>query len=106
MTAARLLPAKPQHLEHICILQIVDLAVTHQAPSFGSACQERDSRLSCVGALQTAIRACVAGGKVVMVGLGSEEAKIPLSTAACKELDIMGSFRYCNTVRSTLTATA
>ena len=48
--------------------------------------------------LQTAIRSCVAGGKVVIVGLGSEEAKIPLSIAACKELDIIGSFRYCNTV--------
>ena len=35
---------------------------------------------------------------MVIVGLGSEEAKIPMSIAACKELDIMGSFRYCNTV--------
>lgn len=40
----------------------------------------------------------MAGGKVVMVGLGTEEAKFPLSIAACKELDIIGSFRYCNTV--------
>ena len=48
--------------------------------------------------VQTGIRACVAGGKVVIVGLGSEEAKIPISIAACKEIDILGSFRYCNTV--------
>lgn len=51
-------------------------------------------------AVQTGVRACVAGGKVVIVGLGSEEAKIPISVAACKELDISGSFRYCNTVRT------
>ena len=50
--------------------------------------------------MQTGIRACVAGGKVVIVGLGSEEAKIPISIAACKEIDILGSFRYCNTVRA------
>ena len=36
---------------------------------------------------------------MVIVGLGSEEAKIPISIAACKEIDILGSFRYCNTVR-------
>lgn len=39
-----------------------------------------------------------------MVGLGSEEARFPLSIAACKELDILGSFRYCNTVSTPATA--
>lgn len=59
-----------------------------------------DVVIDCAGfesTLQTGVRACVAGGKVVIVGLGSEEAKIPISVAACKELDISGSFRYCNT---------
>ena len=49
--------------------------------------------------MQTGIRACVAGGKLVIVGLGSEEAKLPVAAAACKEIDIVGSFRYANTVR-------
>ena len=52
--------------------------------------------------LQTAIRACVAGGKLVVVGLGAEEAKLPVASAACKEIDIIGSFRYANTVRPIL----
>jgi len=48
--------------------------------------------------LQTGIRACVAGGKLVVVGLGGETATLPIASAACKEIDIVGSFRYCNTV--------
>lgn len=50
--------------------------------------------------LQTGIRACVAGGKLVVVGLGGETATLPIASAACKEIDIVGSFRYCNTVSS------
>lgn len=50
--------------------------------------------------LQTGIRACVAGGKLVVVGLGGEEANLPIAAAACKEIDIIGSFRYANTVSS------
>ena len=48
--------------------------------------------------MQTGIRACVAGGKLVVVGLGGENATLPIAAAACKEIDIVGSFRYCNTV--------
>lgn len=48
--------------------------------------------------IQTGIRACVAGGKLVVVGLGGEEANLPIAAAACKEVDIIGSFRYANTV--------
>ena len=72
-------------------------------------CQDRTSLARCWFAvypgltlpirLQTAIRACVAGGKLVVVGLGAEEAKLPVASAACKEIDIIGSFRYANTVR-------
>lgn len=52
--------------------------------------------------LQTGIRACVAGGKLVVVGLGGETATLPIASAACKEIDIIGSFRYCNTVSPSL----
>lgn len=59
-----------------------------------------DVVIDCAGfqsTLQTGIRACVAGGKLVVVGLGGEEASLPIASAACKEVDIIGSFRYANT---------
>ena len=34
----------------------------------------------------------------MVVGLGGEVASLPIASAACKEIDIIGSFRYCNTV--------
>lgn len=37
------------------------------------------------------------GGVVVLVGLGSEMATVPLIHAALKEVDIRGVLRYCNT---------
>ena len=60
--------------------------------------------ISKVACLQTGIRACVAGGKLVVVGLGGEEANLPIAAAACKEVDIIGSFRYANTVSITVSA--
>jgi threonine dehydrogenase-like Zn-dependent dehydrogenase len=50
-------------------------------------------------AAQAAIDSVVAGGKVVSVGMGCDHAHLPISTINCKEIDLMGSFRYVNTVR-------
>eukprot|EP00891_Asterochloris_glomerata_P001257 jgi/Astpho2/1257/Aster-07102 len=47
--------------------------------------------------VQTSIRACAPGGRVVLVGMGQEYAKIPSATVAVKEISLMGSFRYANT---------
>ncbi|XP_061615359.1 sorbitol dehydrogenase isoform X2 [Phyllopteryx taeniolatus] len=47
--------------------------------------------------IQAAIYATRSGGVVVLVGLGSEMATIPLINAAVREVDIRGVFRYCNT---------
>ncbi len=34
------------------------------------------------------------------VGMGCDHAHLPVSTINCKEIDLMGSFRYANTVSS------
>ncbi|GLD71843.1 sorbitol dehydrogenase [Lates japonicus] len=47
--------------------------------------------------IQSAIYATRSGGVVVLVGLGSEMATVPLINAAVREVDIRGVFRYCNT---------
>ena len=48
--------------------------------------------------LQAAIHSVVAGGRVITVGMGCDHAHLPVSTINCKEIDLMGSFRYANTV--------
>ena len=35
---------------------------------------------------------------MVTVGMGCDHAHLPVSTINCKEIDLMGSFRYANTV--------
>ena len=57
------------------------------------------SRLSGV-AMQAALRSCSTGGKVVLVGMGDELMKLDMTHAATHEIDIIGSFRYANTVRA------
>jgi L-iditol 2-dehydrogenase len=43
--------------------------------------------------LQTA----ATGGRVMLIGMGTRVAYLPLSTAALREVDILGSFRYADT---------
>ena len=49
---------------------------------------------------QAAIHSVVPGGKVISVGMGCDHAHVPISTLTVKEIDLMGSFRYANTVRA------
>lgn len=47
----------------------------------------------------------MSGGKVVLVGMGQETMALNLIEACIREVDILGCFRYCNTVRSTVAGT-
>jgi len=59
-----------------------------------------DVVFECTGAetaIQMSINTAMAGGKVMLIGMGTRNIMLPLSTAALREVDIQGSFRYCNT---------
>ena len=59
----------------------------------------------CTGAencIQMSVFSATTGGKVMLIGMGTRAAYIPLSTAALREVDILGSFRYCDTYPAAL----
>ena len=51
-----------------------------------------------VARVQLAIMACQPGGRIVLVGMGQDDMTLPMSLASIREIDVIGSFRYCNTV--------
>ncbi|KAH8087164.1 GroES-like protein [Cristinia sonorae] len=64
-----------------------------------------DIIFECTGAepcIQMSIHAAITGGKVMLVGMGSRNVTLPLSAAALREVDILGSFRYANTYPAAL----
>ncbi|KAI8972890.1 GroES-like protein [Trametes punicea] len=64
-----------------------------------------DLVFECTGAepcIQMSIHAAVTGGKVMLVGMGSRNVTLPLSAAATREVDILGSFRYAHTYPTAL----
>jgi L-iditol 2-dehydrogenase len=59
-----------------------------------------DVVFECTGAesaIQMSIFCATTGGKVMLIGMGTRAAYMPLSTAALREVDILGSFRYADT---------
>ncbi|KAJ7240587.1 chaperonin 10-like protein [Mycena rebaudengoi] len=64
-----------------------------------------DVVFECTGAepcIQMSIHAAIAGGKVMLIGMGARNVLLPLSAAAVREVDIQGSFRYANTYPAAL----
>ena len=47
--------------------------------------------------MQTALQACASGGRVVLVGMGQPRITLDMSAASIREVEIVGSFRYCHT---------
>ncbi|KAL5222229.1 hypothetical protein ABZP36_026942 [Zizania latifolia] len=61
---------------------------------------EIDVSLDCAGfskTMSTALEATRAGGKVCLVGMGHNEMTVPLTSAAIREVDVVGIFRYKDT---------
>ena len=61
---------------------------------------EVDRVFECTGApscVQAAIFATRPGGRIVLVGMGNPTYTLPVSAAALREIDLVGSFRYANT---------
>uniref|UniRef100_A0A0D6QXQ6 Enoyl reductase (ER) domain-containing protein n=1 Tax=Araucaria cunninghamii TaxID=56994 RepID=A0A0D6QXQ6_ARACU len=59
-----------------------------------------DITFDCAGfskTMTTALKATRAGGKVCLIGMGHHEMTVPLPPAACREVDVIGIFRYRNT---------
>ncbi|KAL1839446.1 hypothetical protein VTK73DRAFT_4037 [Phialemonium thermophilum] len=59
-----------------------------------------DITFECTGkevCMHTSLYATRAGGKLIMVGMGTPIQTLPLSVAHLKEVDILGIFRYANT---------
>jgi len=61
---------------------------------------ELDAVFECTGVpacLQAAIYATRPGGRVILIGMGHPIHTLPISAAALREVDLIGSFRYANT---------
>jgi L-iditol 2-dehydrogenase len=59
-----------------------------------------DVIFECTGAepvIQMSVHTAISGGKVMLIGMGTRNTMFPLSSAALREVDIHGSFRYANT---------
>ncbi|KAG6831844.1 hypothetical protein H0H87_003643 [Tephrocybe sp. NHM501043] len=64
-----------------------------------------DVVFECTGAepvIQMSVHTAISGGKVMLIGMGTRNVVLPLSTAALREVDIQGSFRYANTYPAAL----
>ena len=73
--------------------------LTEKIPNGTGSTGGFDVVLECTGAeacTQTAIYATRPGGKVVIVGMGNPIQTLPISAAALREVDILGTFRYAN----------
>ncbi|GJJ14906.1 hypothetical protein Clacol_009176 [Clathrus columnatus] len=76
----------------------------HALKVFG-ALEGFDIVMECTGAessAQMGIFCARTGGKLMLVGMGTPNMNLPISAAATREVDILGTFRYANTYPSAL----
>jgi len=66
---------------------------------------EYDVVFECTGVescLQAAIYSTKPGGRIMMIGMGNPIQTLPISAAALREVDLLGSFRYANTYKAAI----
>eukprot|EP00612_Vaucheria_litorea_P005096 CAMPEP_0171459648 /NCGR_PEP_ID=MMETSP0945-20130129/4846_1 /TAXON_ID=109269 /ORGANISM="Vaucheria litorea, Strain CCMP2940" /LENGTH=218 /DNA_ID=CAMNT_0011985705 /DNA_START=437 /DNA_END=1093 /DNA_ORIENTATION=- len=59
-----------------------------------------DVTMDCCGfasSMKIALKVAASGGKVCLIGMGQAEMNLPIVSAAAREVDIFGVFRYRNT---------
>lgn len=100
-------PAKRGHNidEQLKIAKETAASATEKLTSGTEATSGFDVVLECTGVeacTQAAIYATRPGGKVVVVGMGNPVQTLPISAAAQREVDILGTFRYANTYRQAI----
>ncbi|KAF8196011.1 GroES-like protein [Pholiota molesta] len=64
-----------------------------------------DVVFECTGAesvIQMSVYAAVTGGRVMLIGMGTRAAYLPVASFALREVDIRGSFRYAGTYKEAL----
>ena len=86
--------------ERLQIAKETAASVTEKLPNGTGSTGGFDVVLECTGVeacTQAAIYATRPGGKVVIVGMGNPVQTLPISAAAHREVDILGTFRYANT---------
>ncbi|KAI0399371.1 sorbitol dehydrogenase [Xylaria palmicola] len=91
-----------EQLGHAKHLAAEILSVSKPPPALHNEDEDEgvDVAFECTGkeaCMQTCLYATRAGGKVIMVGMGTPIQTVPLSVAHLKEIDILGIFRYANT---------
>ena len=86
--------------ERLQVAKETAASVIDKSPNATASTGGFDVVLECTGAeacTQAAIYATRPGGKVVIVGMGNPVQTLPISAAALREVDILGTFRYANT---------
>ena len=86
--------------ENLQVAKDIAASLTENPPNGTVSTTGFDVVLECTGAeacTQAAIYATRPGGKVVIVGMGNPVQTLPISAAALREVDILGTFRYANT---------
>jgi L-iditol 2-dehydrogenase len=105
MTPASVLSMQSQ-FDHAKSLAADMLSLTSGAsnPSFAAMDDDEDDGVDvtfeCTGkevCMHTSLYATRAGGRVIMVGMGTPVQTLPMSVAHLREIDILGIFRYANT---------